>query len=171
MGYRLRLSKIPKSAREKYLQYKTEEELMEHVESPARPPEHTELFELGKYADYKNEDIGYEHFYNFELGDDEFIIISKEFLLHVIEEFRTNILENHRNIISAFDETPSLALTHMQSNLREWDCEFLDMLNIAPNSRDEMLTHSWKYEYSIFNLVHILHTFDWDNDYLIYNGW
>jgi ribosomal protein S10 len=39
------------------------------------------------------------------------------------------------------------------------------------DKRDGMLTRSWTREYSVFNLLYIYNTFDWENDYLIYNAW
>lgn len=37
--------------------------------------------------------------------------------------------------------------------------------------RKNSLTRSWEYEYSIFNLVHILKTTDWENETIIFLGW
>lgn len=33
------------------------------------------------------------------------------------------------------------------------------------------VTSSWEYEHSIFNLVHILKTIDWDKDTILFYGW
>lgn len=33
------------------------------------------------------------------------------------------------------------------------------------------LTHTWDYEYTIFSLVHILKTIDWEKDTLLFYGW
>ena len=37
--------------------------------------------------------------------------------------------------------------------------------------RKNSLTRSWEYEYSIFNLVHILKTTNWENETIIFLGW
>lgn len=33
------------------------------------------------------------------------------------------------------------------------------------------LTHTWDYEYTIFSLVHILKTIDWEKDTILFYGW
>jgi hypothetical protein len=38
-------------------------------------------------------------------------------------------------------------------------------------NRKDVLTRSWEYEYSIFNLVYILKTTDWENETIIFLGW
>lgn len=57
-------------------------------------------------------------------------------------------------------------LHHMRSMRSEWT--FLCPYNLE---RGDQVTNSWKYEYSIFELVKIYKTFDWDNDVLVYYGY
>lgn len=56
-------------------------------------------------------------------------------------------------------------IQHIRSMRMEW--------NLTPynlNEGDEV-THSWKYEYSIFELVRIYKQFDWENNVMIYYGY
>lgn len=50
-----------------------------------------------------------------------------------------------------------------------WSEKFVKPYVLEEDSKE--LTNDWSYEYAIFNLLHILHTFDWENDYMIYSGW
>jgi hypothetical protein len=47
---------------------------------------------------------------------------------------------------------------------------FEDSLPYNLEKKDNITT-SWKYEYSIFELVYIYKKFDWENDLLIYYGY
>lgn len=143
------------------------------------------------------EDIELQNYYN---EDQEINVASKEFLEYVIYTYkgyiksyyenilkRSNDLDLHQSIESNMDyekgkmcykfsdnklseneEVQSLLLELLldtkYKNL-EWDLDsIIDLKN------NDTLTHSWKYEYTIFNLVHIYKTFNWDNDMLIYYG-
>lgn len=50
-----------------------------------------------------------------------------------------------------------------------WSGKFVKPYILEEGTKE--LTRDWSYEYSIFNLLYILHTFDWENDYMIYSGW
>ena len=63
---------------------------------------------------------------------------------------------------------------HLRAYSAEWGIaktKFKLTPYILGDSKPGSIVSSWFKEYAIFNLVHILHTFDWDNDYLIYSGW
>lgn len=49
----------------------------------------------------------------------------------------------------------------------------MEWLRLTPYNLDEgdEITTSWKYEYSIFELVRIYKTFDWKNNVMIYYGY
>ena len=182
MGYRLRLGRFPKHKHKKYKHFKSEEEAQEWFEkhdsrhAHYRPQEHQDLIELGKYVDYRRKDLEVEEFYDFELVENDFVIVGKEFLLHVIEEYRKNTEEWYRELHNSFKEgTTGEVEMHLKNKVAEWDKTYLNHLKTEPNEdgqgEDGRLTSSWKFEYAVFNLLFILHTFDWDNDYLIYSGW
>lgn len=183
MGYRVRLGRFPKAKREKYMHLKSEQEAHDWFEentisgSHYRPPEHQELIELGKYVDYKNEDLNIEDFYNFELEENDFVIVDRDFLLHVIEVYRISTEEWYRELYESVKEGDTAQVEmHVRNKVSEWDTKYFNNLKTdtdydADANEDGRLTRSWKFEYAVFNLLFILHTFDWDNDYLIYSGW
>jgi len=174
MGYRIRLGKKPKTVKAKYAG-KTEEELdgrygendgENKYFSAAYPPEHTELYEIGKHVDYNQHT---ESFYDFKLEDQEFLIMTKEGLANIINEYHKSIFEYYSKLDKDNFEN------HIRSKVNEWDVEKPFGLKPyrleEPDDCDGFITGSWKIEYAIFNLVYIYRTFDWDNDYLIYSGW
>lgn len=181
MGYRVRLGRFPKVAHKKYAQFKSEQEAQEWFEehdsssAPYRPAEHQELVELGKYVDYKDDRFNIVPFYDFDLDENDFVIVDRDFLLHIIEEYRANTVKWYQELdeaISAGDVNQ--VHHHVKNKVSEWESRYYDNLKLDDHEggdEDGRLTRSWKYEYAVFNLLFILHTFDWDNDYLIYSGW
>ena len=47
---------------------------------------------------------------------------------------------------------------------------YRDLANIDDDNKWQV-TSSWEYEHSIFNLVHILKSIDWEQDTLLFYGW
>ena len=79
-----------------------------------------------------------------------------------VKEKRSNFIyleRKHFNEDEVFDSA--------KNKIYEW------MLNSPVDlSEDESsVTSSWRYEYSIFNLVHILKTTDWETESLLFYGW
>ena|ERR1035437_3480717 len=57
-------------------------------------------------------------------------------------------------------------IEHVKGMRSEWVNEFAYDLG-----ENDKITGSWKYEYSIFELVRIYKTFDWENNELVYYGY
>lgn len=193
MGYRLRIGRIPKSAHEKYGKMRTEDEVIKAAKLSDGDavyrslPEYQELYELGKYCDFSE---GCRPFFVFELEENDFHIVTKEWLIKLIETYHKNNADWYSKLLGclemddegvvslkyepddSLDCDPSRMLwSHLNSIKNEWVSRFGSTpYNLEPG-KDGPIVSSWKYEYSIFNLVHILHTFDWENDLLIYSGW
>lgn len=55
---------------------------------------------------------------------------------------------------------------HIEEKLHE-----IDRIVDTDTDRKDILTRSWEYEYSIFNLVYILKTTGWENETIIFLGW
>lgn len=180
MGYRVRLGKIPKYARKNYAHLKTAEQAEEFFDQNCyaayRPKEYTQMVELGRYVDYKQQGLDVQEFYNYELPEEEFIIVDRKFLLHIIDAYRDNTKTFYEDMKESLSEGHTNVIErHFINKIREWDISgyshHLKTSEHNDNPEDGMLTRSWKLEYAIFNLLHILHTFDWTNDDLIYSGW
>ena len=127
------------------------------------------------------------------LSDDdseELYKVDKEFLLYLINEYKTkielyycdlerqiselgeNILSNKTNYTFNDDELNSISNIYVNLNEKKlsWSRGVDFMCNLPDNASEEAVTGSWDYEYSIFNLVYICKTFDWENDILLYTG-
>lgn len=70
---------------------------------------------------------------------------------------------------SLMTEQEQQALFQMIQHIRGMRMEW----NFNPYNLDtgDEITHSWKYEYSIFELVRIYKQFDWENNVMIYYGY
>jgi hypothetical protein len=176
MGYRLRLGRIAKTEREKY-RGKTLEEaqaMMDEDEALYRPHAHTQLYEIGKYVNFSE---GAEPFYDFELDEDEFKIVNKEWLKALIQEYHDRIWYTYASLAKGEGECledPDAPRKFLLKRAREWGRSFNLLpyyLDQPPEKCDGFLVSSWDIEYAIFNLVYIYRTFDWEKDYLIYSGW
>lgn len=55
---------------------------------------------------------------------------------------------------------------HVRMNAIEW----LQNTPFKLDDDDDSVSRSWKYEYAIFQLVHLYKTFDWKRNYLVYSG-
>jgi len=169
MGYRARLGKVAKKEKEKFigLSYEEAEKLIDKNSAVYRPQFHTQLYELGKYFNLTQGTIP---FYDFDLEKEcetEFYIMSKEQLKELIEEYHDLIYQNYEHLAQGNKNVQMF----INSRAREWCSNFLNPYYLDEEETDGELVGSWQYEYSIFNLVYIYRTFDWETDYLIYSAW
>jgi len=168
MGYRARLGKIPKSCREQYKGLTVDrvtELIGDDCYSPYYPPQHIQLYELGKYISYGKDK---EQFYDFDCYkecESEFVILTKPDLADIIETERKDIAEFYS---TATDETKIQIVDNLA---REWDNKFMKPYYLHEKETDGPLVSSWDRSYAIFNIVQIYRSFDWENDYLIYSAW
>jgi hypothetical protein len=188
MGYRLRIGRISKAAHEKYGALKTAAEVLTAAglgdgDGVYRSlPEYTELHELGKGVDYSK---GTTPFFAFKLDDEEFSIASRDWLLGLIDKYHDIIADNYLELASCLvekdgeiffkEETGGHEVaSHLRMKVSKW-ARNRKRFGLRPyhlkDGEDGPIVGSWLYEYAIFNLVHILHTMDWENDLLIYSGW
>lgn len=200
MGYRTYIGKIPKTEWEKITDlslddlYKLkgvdrEDDYLSMTEICE------ELYEFGKYTEFDNEKFYTPFFRNKETqeyysSDHDFHIVGKDFFEHVINHYVGLIRQYFHNILKPFinEETNRFDLRgimdtseqkmgmmdcveYARGMAQEWGvASFFD--DTRPfNLEGNVITNSWKYEYSIFELVRIYKTFDWENDYLVYYGW
>ena len=191
MGYRLRIGRIAKTERDKY-KGRTEEEVQSMVGegfASYYPPNHEELYELGKYISYGED---FERFYDFKHEDNDFSIMKKEDLKVLIEVYHKKVADMYTIYLKIISDEPLIdkekednyiygteekekeraknkLTSFFYGKKNEWEGKY----GCNPYSLDpgKDLVQSWYYEYAIFQLVQIYRTFDWDNDYMIYSGW
>ncbi len=112
---------------------------------------------------------------NQQLNEDhEFMLGSKELLEHIIEVYRTTIVEYYttvQNIDSLREMRYDPRIDHLEYFIEQCKikvAEFSGKYFMADS--DGILHYSWFYEYDIFNVIHILKTFDWNKNYLLWIG-
>lgn len=139
-----------------------------------------ELFDFGKY--YENADKMYEHgdslFSSEELReayqDYNPIVLDKSGLRCAIEWQKERVrsiysdLLNEKSALNKYDDRSQLERlqAHARGYLFWWGVNPCDL-----DESKERLASSWLYEHTIFDLVRIYKTFDWDSKCLVFLGW
>jgi len=177
MGYRVYFGSLPKTEEPVII---TEEGYQD------TNPLTKQLIELGKYVSWRPKGA-----VNLIHDDMECYVADKEFLLEIIENYRqlnyeyfndfhTRFEEMTKRIVNDGEKLTDADLTLLseansyyyrkgQSGWGEWTTNLL-AVNLDESQPHEVC-RSWLYEYSIFNLVHVLKTFDWENDNLLFYGY
>lgn len=153
-----------------------------------------EIFEFGKY--YENESDIYKHgdslFTSNELNEkyEDFgaIVCDENAILCAIEWQKQHIINMYENLVNnTFEDTLERnyypkdiddkelhykrLLEHCKDHLNWWKPEFGDYTAIDTDKSKDNLADSWLYEHTIFDLVRIYKTFDWENKCLLFCGW
>lgn len=139
-----------------------------------------ELFEFGKY--YENADEMYKHgdslFGNAALREEyrdyEPIVLDKSGLLCAIEWQANRVRSIYEDLLlekselNEFDtRTQHMRMReHIESHQRWWQWGACDL-----DESREHLVRSWLYEHTIFDLVRIYKSFDWENKRLVFFGY
>lgn len=189
MGYRQYLYQVDKKFVEQIRACKTNEEYGEvfkenvsgNDEEDYFPVYHLgkELFEFGKH--YGNSDEMYKHgdslFTSEELNemysDYEAIVLDKEGLLCAIEWQREKVTSLYEDLTKEksadkYDDRSQFdrLLEHAMDYLRWWKFGSCDL-----EENSDHVARSWLYEHTIFDLVRIYKTFDWEKYCLVFAGW
>jgi hypothetical protein len=190
MGYRQYLYQVDKRFVEQIRACKTNEEYGEVFKAHVAGYEEEEdyfpvynlgktLFEFGKY--YENSGEMYKHgdslFASEELNeryeDYGAIVLDKEGVLCAIEWQAEHIKSIYEDLMrekstDRFDDRSQFdrLLDHVSGHLRWWK---FGACNLDANK--DNVADSWLYEHTIFDLVRIYKTFDWDNCCMIFAGW
>lgn len=188
MGYRNKISLLEKSKREEVKEMTYEQLVKWFKKSDTVDPDDDyvpcyelseEIYELGKYCDLKYlDEVKMPVFLNSETDsrfneDGEFVIIGKEGLLLIIEEYRKKVLNYYQGLLTPseddirFDrvETPEMAV---KSKVREWTAEFIKPYDLRMDNPE--VVSSWSYEYQIFELVRLLKTTDYEKYHVCLTG-
>jgi len=195
MGFRFSLYCVPRETVEKYQNITSEEYESNGVydELTKEQVKYDTLTDIlmhdsqGKFAD---------RLFNNKLDiecDLSFVTISKEQLLNIIEEVRVNHIlkwfdgrriDNDTELGSEWkkgqDVEKALRANQGEWNWKadRWKASWFDedkginsYLNINIDTNNKwIVSGGWSYEYLIFDLIHILKIFDWENDVLVAIG-
>lgn len=182
MGFRLYLGKISKKIYENVQGMTYEEVVKKYI--PKNSGFHnfkglTEVYCLGKNLDTYPEDC--KKFFPFDVDDTDFLIVSKDYLKALIEDYRKSVHENYKtlwqtskNVYDGYEvskEDLAQLCMELRQKIGEWEGVYVKPYWLEEEHTDGFVVRSWKYEYAIFNLVHILRSFNWERDQLILYGW
>ena len=102
-------------------------------------------------------------------------VVGKEAVLLAIKIYEEKIKNYYNSLLEHKDGLTKDGITPSQAAIMHVR-EKVDRLSWSSyiDTREDKkysLTTSWEYEYSIFNLVHILKTINWDKETLLFYGW
>lgn len=188
MSFRYYLGKVPKKKRDE-LKAKSVAQLEKYVEDDCVRPYMIakKVYELGSDFNEKELRKFYLPFFTnkathkeLSTGEEQFIILTKEGFLKLIDMYHEKIAEFCKNqeesvkklIEGKLDPYESAKLQDsMRFKTIEWtDKKKMDYLPYNLTDKD-CLVNSWKYEYAIFELVNIYKKFNFEKDYLILYGY
>lgn len=192
MGYRHYLYQVDKKLVDQIMACKNNEEYEAVFKSNIMGQYHDdyfpvydlgkELFEFGKY--YENAEEMYKHgeslFTSEELkeiyNDFGAIVIDKSGLLCAIEWQKNRIISLYEDLLREKSQNE-----YMNTNLSQFDRlkmsanDYLHWWKFGCYQLDDGKKHevasSWLYEHTIFNLILIYKTFDWEKNCIIFCGW
>lgn len=103
-------------------------------------------------------------------------VVGKEGLLKSIEIYQNKIIKYLEDCITdTYDEFRDTTLKSEDKIKKDINDRLYDWKNNYVLSQDEndknRVTISWLYEYSVFNLVHLLKTIDWEKETLLFYGY
>lgn len=159
------------------------------------------LYEFGKYTDFqppkgstlpffKKKDVKKRY------GDYDLKTVTPEFLKYVIGTYEDRVKKNYNNMnlisftntefiksrkinwktewveydFSLINSDEAKIISNMIEHINSFKFEWLNdsPINLGVS---EPITYSWKYEYSIFELVNIYNNFDWKKNIMFYYGY
>lgn len=193
MGYRNYLGSIPKYERNVYTKFTTEEEIQASIDLiyPNRnytsycPPHHKKMFEIIIDINEVEDPMDrYQNFYSVEIDEHEFKIITKEQFYRLIQ---TEVGSMHLHIAGLKEklqrvvESPSVeghflskkdlhSIGEVINYLSFKESEWQGSIGIKEDSDCE-ITGCWSKEVALMNYMFVYKTFDWENNYLILNGY
>ena len=92
---------------------------------------------------------------------------------HLLNNTFTHSIERY-NYPSDIDEKElhyQRLLSHIKDHLDWWKPQFGEFTAINTNKNSKKIVSSWLYEHTIFDLVRIYKSFDWENKCLLFLGW
>ena len=101
-------------------------------------------------------------------------VVKEHTLKTIIDVIKEDIINYYKGLLKGDDATRyAMMRTHVEDTIKEWEPEFRPdiMSPINFNQEDEKLTNSWRYEYSIWELVRLYKSFDFERNVLLFVGW
>lgn len=110
-------------------------------------------------------------------------VVGKEGMLEAISIYQEDVLNYYKSLLVdgeerrlplgftlTVDDVKSIdkVVSHIEDKVRS--ISYRGLVNIDEDNKWQV-TPSWEKEHSIFNLVHILKSIDWEKDTLLFYGW
>ena len=150
-----------------------------------------EVFEFGKlYWDDTAERIyskGVHLFTKEEVRDyvEDYVpyVVGKDGVLEAIKIYEEKVLKYYKDLlVDGKDCSLPLGITLRKEDVKSIDklvehiedkIRNIGYIGLANTNEDYKwsVTQSWEYEHSIFNLVHILKSVDWETETILFYGW
>lgn len=139
----------------------------------------SELFEFGKYYEGATDVVKCSTplFTTKELQDRyldcDAVVCTEEALLAAINWQRNKIISIYEDLIlekSSNEYDDRSQLDRMKDNARSY-LNWWKFGGVSLNKDSPFLASSWLYEHTIFDLVRIYKTFDWEHKALLFMGW
>jgi hypothetical protein len=104
-----------------------------------------------------------------KLSDFAPYIVGKEGLKEAIDIYKGKVINIYKDLLVDTDEgkASDKQINHVKDYLREWESGYA----INLNEESKKITHSWKYEFNMFELVRLLKTIDFEKDTILFYGW
>lgn len=177
MGYHQRLAKIPKTTKNEVsgLSFDLLKNKYEDDFFITELDGYKELMYLGDIKD-----ISGTQFFDFNIKDYgyEFSILTKDDLKNIIEQYYQHVQNEFTKLKELLtplckneDVDYGPIISHLYSKFQIWGDSEMSFRPYSLNENRENIVDSDRYEYDVFELVRILKTFDFENDYLILSGW
>lgn len=148
-------------------------------------------YELGKYTGFNGEKMGGKRFFDLDEtndsvhnSDSEWLLVEKDFLKLVIEDYRSKIKKYYEEMVSVgrfgfpdknkkIEDLTKEEIAALYNHVADMGSDWINPWDTPPynlDSDDDKITNSWKYEYTIFELVRLYKSVDWENNILVFTG-
>ena len=110
-------------------------------------------------------------------------VVGKDGVLEAIKIYEEKVLKYYKDLlIDGQDYSLPLGITVRKEDVKSIDklvehiedkIRSISFRGLANTDEEDeySVTHSWEYEHSIFNLVHILKSVDWETETILFYGW
>jgi hypothetical protein len=118
-----------------------------------------------------------------QFDDYEPYVVGKDGVLEAITIYQEKVIDYYKGLLTdGQDYTYPLGITIHKDDVKSID-KLVEHINdkitsilvfglADTNEKNKwQVTQSWKYEHSIFNLVHILKSVDWETETILFYGW
>lgn len=177
MGYHQRLARIPKTTKNEVsgLSFDFVKGQYEDDFFLTALNGYKELIYLGDIKD-----ISGTPFFDFNIKDYgyEFSILTKDDLKNIIEQYYKHVqneFTNLKELLTPLCKNEQIdygaIVSHLYSKFQIWGDNGMNWRPYNLNENRENIVDSNRYEYDVFELVRILKSFDFENNYLILSGW